>query len=279
MIHLSYSELRDYARCPYFYRLKHVDKLKEGPDKDKVTFVGIVLQKLVELFYRHAWWREHDLEWFLTEQAVKLAREMTDAGQVRWSGDEYSKALVKIEHAVPKILATIKAEKLLTTKTYPEEELTLTYPKLWHDGQDVLLHVRPDFVYHAPTLLTVVDGKAGATVGRYGDKDQLRLAALAVERDPRFGRLPDRVGFWWYRHGVVTWVKLTPKTLAACHAEVVTRIRQIDMARFDPKVGSHCRPCGLRLHCEAGKRYGVSKPPTKGRPALDLPGNAGVISF
>ena len=281
MIHLSYSELRDFKRCPYFYQLKHVEKMKESKDRDKRSFVGDVLQKLVEQFYVEEWWRNPlTLDEVMRTRALKLCRTYTDAGAIVWENDELFKWQHIIGEALPGIVETVKLEKLLTRRTYPEYEMTLVFPALWPDGQDVTVHGRSDFIFDQPAKsLTIVDGKGGATVGAYADRDQLRLYALAAERDPRFKRQPDRLGFWWYRHAQVVWIKNTAKAMAKFEDVLKARIREVAAAVYPPKAASHCRPCGLRLHCEVGMRYGVSKPATKGRPALDLDGNFGIIGF
>lgn len=278
MIHLSYSELRDFKRCPFFYKQKHIDKLKESKDRDKRTFVGDVLQKLVEEFYVQEWWRDPlTLEDRMRTRALKLCAIFTEAGGIIWENDELFKWQHIIGEAIPGIVATIKREKLLARRTYPEYEMTLDYPKLWPDGQDVVVHGRADFIFDTGPVLTIVDGKGGSTLGAYADTDQLRLYALAATKDPRFRRMPDRVGFWWFRHAQVVWVPTTPKRMATFEAKLTARILEVAKAEYLPKTGSHCRPCGLR--CEAGRQYGVSKPATKGRPALDLDGNFGVMGF
>ena len=284
-VRLSYTELRDYKRCPYYVQLlrtpvESLAQFAQDSERAKRTLVGDVLQKLVERFYVQEFWRCPPLtEKLMYDHAETLLAKLSHDGQVLFSGDELPQARTAIQDAILPILTVIKEERLLAPKTHAELELQKTYVGLWPDGRDVVVHGRADFVYDRPEELTLTDGKAGRTVGAHLDQDQLRFYAMLLRDDPRFGRLPNRVGFWYFRHGIVLWKTFTKKQLATFERELMARIQRLGFDDYTPRTGSHCRSCDLRLRCEPGKLYGVTKKPTKGRPALDLPGNFGRISF
>lgn len=275
MIDLSYSEIRDYRRCPFLFKLKR-DGAK-GHDDDRRGFVGVLLQKLVEEFYVEQWWRDLLLvEATMHDRAAVLFRLMTDGGGIDWTPEDRLEAETRIADAIPLILATVKQERLLTRTVYPELELTLALPHVWPDGQDVVLHGRADFVYDAPPSLMVLDGKAGSTIGRFAPVDQLRVYALALETHPAFRRRPTRAGFWWFRRGVVAWKKLTPTGLVLCRERLVETVQVMAAGQFDPTPGTHCAPCAFRLQCPAGKAYGLTR---TSKAVLDAEENSGMIGF
>ena len=268
-MHISYSELRVYRQCPKCYRHRYVERLPEKPGRDKLAFWGVVVGKLVEAFYRERWWAdpimaESDARRFLSAEAQRR----TEVKQVDWGPGEFEVGLEKAKAAVPKILSTVRTERLLGARNWVEQEMTLP---ITSGGDTHTVHGRLDFLVEAPDRrLTLIDGKAGATLGRRSDPEQLKLYALMVER--HYGQLPARAGFWWFRHGVVRWKKLTH--LSEFAAGLDGTLNRIRRECFAPVVGAHCQWCDYWAACPAGQEQTAEK----AVPGLDLiPGTVTVV--
>jgi hypothetical protein len=99
-----------------------------------------------------------------------------------------------------------------------------------------------------------------------------------MEESPIFRRRPDKVGFWWFRHGKVVWRTPTDMQLAqykAQTAEAIARLRNHD---FTPRPTPDCRLCDVRAHCDAGKAFLLSRA-CDPRVPDEVPGNLGVTSL
>lgn len=275
MIHLNYSQLRDYRKCPRLYEKKHVEDRAEEEDQ-KRAFVGNVLGKLTEQFYLQRWWIAPDaLDWTMQQAADKLMREVTDADSIVWTAEEKAEVTHKIYEALPVIVETIKREKLLSKDLHTELETELHYTDIVkHDT--VVIHGRPDLVVNRAGTLTIVDEKAGGTVGKFTDRNQLRQYALALWKGGPYKRIADRVGFWWLRHNKVVWMKVSQKSLLKFEGELKETARKALTAPYPPTTGTWCRTCAFRLECPEGKAYGMTK---GSKLAIAHEGNVGTIGL
>lgn len=265
----SSGELRDYGKCPLMYKNKHVDE--RPADRDfKNAFVGGVLSRVVDGFYKQKMWKLGDDAADAMEELIPAAAAAVMAkDKILWLPEEEPLYLSRAAAMIPTILTTIKAEKLIGEITKTEHEMVIPL------GEHVL-HGRGDLIFQRQALLTVLDGKSGGTIGKYTDTDQLRFYAMAVKADPLFKRLPDRVGFWWYKHGKISWKKITPKSLAALWDKIVVTVDQIVKGNFAPTPGKVCKLCDYKVSCTEGQAFLLSN-----RKATNVPldGCEGEVSL
>ncbi len=275
MIHINYSQLRDYRKCPRLYEKKHVEDRSDEEDQ-KRAFVGNVLGRLVEQFYVQRWWIAPDaLDWTMQQAADKLMRETTDADSILWTAEEKAEVTHKIYEALPVIVEVIKREKLLSKDLYTELETELHYTDIVK-GETVVIHGRPDLVINRGGTLTILDEKGGGTFGKYTDRNQLRQYALALWRGGPFKRIADRAGFWWLRHGKIVWAQITEKKLLKFEEELKATAKKALSPPYPPTPGTWCRGCAFRLECPEGKAHGMSK---GSKVAVEVETNIGTVSF
>lgn len=275
MIHLNYSQLRDFKKCPRLYEKKHIDGRAEE-DNPKRAFIGHVLGKLVEGFYVQRWWIAPDaLDWTMMQAADALIRQVTDADGIVWTPEEKAEWTHKIHEAIPVIIATIKSEKLLAPEWQTELETELDYKDIVL-GEIVRIHGRIDLLILRKGVLTVLDAKAGGTLGKFTDRNQLRQYSLALWRGKAYGRLPNRVGFWWLRHGKIVWLKISEKTLTKFEGELKETARKALAGPYEPTPGTWCRGCSFRMDCPEGRAHGMAK---GSKTAIDVTANLGTIGF
>lgn len=273
MIEFSWSALKDYRRCPFLYQQKHVLAVK-GTDDDKQGFFGVWIQKLVEEFYTERWWKSPDPRWMMQERADELFRMMTDGGNIRWSVEERTALTARMTETIPVVLDTIKREKLLTPKVYPEVELYLDFFDWVPESDEVIrLHGRADFIVEDHGLdkeLIVLDGKSGAS---HASPDQLRFYALAMEQTRPFLKRPAAAAFWRFRKGELEWKPLTVANLRRCREAIKETVTAILSGSFDPTPSAYCGRCAWR--CAAGRQHGLSR---TSKVRIDG-GNTGTVSF
>jgi len=275
VIHLNYSQLRDFKKCPRLYEKKHIDGRAEEDDP-KRAFIGHVLGKLVEQFYLLKWWRAPDaLDWTMRQAADVLIRQVTDMDAIVWTPEEKAEWTHKIHEAIPTIIATVKREKLLSAQVFTEFETTLDYTDIVL-GETVQIHGRPDIVILRQHALTALDAKAGGSLGKFTDRDQLRQYSLALWRSKTFGRIPDRAGFWWLRHDKIVWLKVSAASLTKFEGRLKETARRALAGPYEPTPGTWCRGCSFRMDCPEGRAHGMAK---GSKTAIDVAGNLGTVSF
>lgn len=250
MSYFSYSQLALYKRCPKQFWFERVMKVK-APRDDRRSFIGHVLGGVAARFYTDKLWKEG--RWArvrMAELVTEIDRKLHTASEqvYPWQPGEREEALKTCIEAIPPMLSVVKAHQLVARRV--DTEVAIEVPL---DTGDIIVG-SADLVFEdAPGgRLTVLDGKGGGSLGKYVSADQLRLYQLGLGMHRDFRRLPDRVGFWWFRHGRIVW-KRTNKTTLRKFVEgvklTITRLRSDD---FGAQPGTHCRWCPHRTVCEEG---------------------------
>lgn len=238
--------------------------LGAGPGRSKPTprdksrhhaVMGIVIQGVLENFYNQEEWRT----------PVGLQKRLTDAVRGRLA-DECGSNYIDWAHApsyeeleqttvsgVLGYLSTMRHHQLLGV--YARSEVKL----LGHLTKWLPVGGKADFIIRREdTGITILDGKNSLTKMKYVDPDQLRWYALMFALS--YGKLPDRLGFVWFRYPYdeatgeqgLDWVSFTKRDLK----ELADRAQEVRLKQrkelFDP-TPSHeaCRYCDYESVCEA----------------------------
>lgn len=270
MAYWSYSQLALYKKCPLKFKWQRIDKRPMPPWDGKNAFIGNLLQKIVERFYVEEWWRDpHHVSERMLAEIPPVARQMTEAEGVKWLVGEQEKWISVALDTVPKIIEVIKAERLLGTTNLSEYEIKVPI-------RGDLVVGRVDFIFEHPNGdVTVLDGKAGGSFGKYVEADQLRLYSLGLLHS-QFKRLPTRVGFWWYRHARIAWRPVSRKVLDKFEAGVQATISKVRARDYRPKPGGHCHFCEWKTDCTEGKQWLWRNQKTV---AIESEGNTGTTGF
>lgn len=267
-MHISYSELKAYWLCPARYKHR-VDGDPARPDIEARAFIGNLLMKVAEAFYVKQWWRDPGSVYTHAQAALAmLAPQIQKQYNPQWPDGKFEEQMALAKVAVPVIIETIRGERLLGVKNLAEYEMTLPI-------REHVVHGRGDFVIvHKDGTITLLDGKGGSS-DRYVDLDQLRLYSEMVKHG--FGKLPTRVGFWFFRLGRVAWKTITAKARLKTLDKVGAALVGIEREQFETTPGSHCRLCDWRHLCKPGQDYLVAK--AGGDVPMEVPGGIIETSF
>lgn len=266
----AYLHYKVYKDCPLKYMWSFVKKPDFWVTFDRrYAFLGLVQAKLVERFYLEKWWQEKDPIARMRKALPIVSQQYLDADKLNFREDELKDWLNIIHDAIPVIIQTVKSEKLLSNELYVEREEEMPF------GESDKLQSKPDLIIIRHEIITMIDGKGGKTIGRYVDNDQLYFYSGIARKT--LGRLPHRVGFWWFRHGKIVWLPLSNEIVD----EVLTKARLfidgIKAGQFDPTPGQHCRLCDYRVGCSTGQKFIADR---HRMCDADIPeGNFGEVSF
>jgi len=271
-VQLNYMKYSAYKTCPGMYRFKWVDRpaISMVPDY-RNAWIGFTVQKIVETYYLEKWYLKGREALPLMLSLVRPVGEyFIRDKKIIWSREAENNWFVIAAATIPVVLETLLKEVFYSSDCRPELLLNFMHgvDKIW--GKLDLVF----FDGENNSRMTLLDGKAGGTVGKNVDKDQLLYYAWCLQRT--LGRLPDRVGFWWYRHDEVKWIRSDQLVVDDVVRKVDTTIAGIKASRFPYTPSSSCRYCDFRSICNAGQKYLAGK--KKDLP-LVIPGNLGSVSF
>lgn len=274
MANWSYSQLALYKVCPLKFYWARVDPQRPAvPWDNRKAFIGILLGEIVAKFYLDQWWRDPQTALAkMVADAPQRSVEITAKEGITWNRGEREKWVEKAIETLPKLLDVIAREQLLGPIICVEYGMTVPLGGPDNDA----IHGRIDLVIQRlDGTLIVLDLKGGGTIGKFVSADQLRLYACGIMADPRFRRLPDKVGFWWARHGKVVWRTFKRENLLKFVHGVEHTIARVRGKDFEPTPGSHCAYCEFRAGCGAGQAQIWKMKPSK----VALDGNSGSLDL
>lgn len=275
MARWSYSQLAHYKRCPQQYKFDRIEKRPKAPFDTKQKFIGVLLERLVQEFFLQRWWAQPATMIPAMVSAIpRLSGEVSRAEQIPWLRGEDSKWEQVARDAIGPILRVIRDHRLLDYDPVMEQELRVEIP----GGHQVF--GRADFIFRAKSgdVAMILDGKGGGNIGKGVHGDQLRTYALGTSQSPTFGRrVPQRLGFWWYRHGKIVWKGMDTTLLSKFEHGVLGTIRQVMANAYPPRPGPHCRYCDFKPDCPEGRAYLMKRAAKSTKLATDQ--NFGVVSL
>ena len=296
---LYWSHLSDYEKCPQKYLWSYgwgdLD-LGRGPGKGKPkpkdksmhhAVMGIVIQGVLEDFYNDCLWKHQS---GLQDRLVRMTKERLSSTlanprfHVDWhAAGSYEELEEVCVSGVLGYLKTMKHHKFLGPYAKSEVEL------LGYVNKMLPLGGRADFIIRREDSgITMLDGKNSKTKMKYTDPDQLRWYALTFALS--FNKLPDRLGFVWFRYPYeedteetgVDWVDFTRRDLK----QLVDRAQQVRKGqrkeKFDPTPkAKHCNFCDFETICspriEQKKANSAKRAKKLGLPVID--GSEGAVEF
>ena len=250
---------------------------KERPVKDSKhhAIMGIVIQRVVENLYNDELWKTPaGLQERLLDMVEKELNYEIQTNYIDWRLSPPKAELLQVcKDGVRGYLKTLKAQKLLGPYARAEVELLGYINKYTPVGgrADVILR-RDD------TGVSILDGKNAKEKGKYTTPDQVRWYALCYYL--AYGKLPDRVGFVYYRfpYGTpkadgtieegVDWVPVTRPDIEGLAKRAVDARKAMDKEKFHPTPSpSACRFCDYETVCEARKEQKAAN--SRGRKKAD----------
>jgi len=300
---LYWSHLKAYEECPrkYLWGYGWGDiELGRGPGKGKPRpkddskhhpVMGIVIQSVLEDYYnKHMFERKELRGAELNRHLTRMTKEKLIATLPRFYIDWDKISFEEIEETcISGVLGwvpTMIHHKFLGVYAKSEVEL------FGHVTNWLPIGGRADFIIRRDdTGTTLLDGKNSGTKMKYVDPDQLRWYALCFSL--AYHKLPQRLGFVWYRYPYdaetdetgVDWVDFTKRDLKELADRAIKVRRGQEAEKFDPKpVAKICRFCDFEMVCDArieqrAANVAKRKQKTPSLPIVDTDGIEGIIEF
>jgi CRISPR/Cas system-associated exonuclease Cas4 (RecB family) len=254
---LSFTGYKQFKTCGEAYNLERFLKQKP-PEKESKhnALVGTVLQRVYEDFYNQELWR---LGKATSDELLKradqyhwefLEKNYVDFEHVTCKYASPYETLNDVLEVTPKILEGIKREKFLGPYAKSEVEIKVRF------GASDFLIGHLDFVIRLPSgEVLILDGKASKHREKYIDEDQLHFYALLFYM--RYKKLPDRMGFFYYRFAddpekAIDWVEVSPLKVKDLRQSIQDVIDDIRKRRFvaNPST-NNCKYCPYQTVCKA----------------------------
>ena len=291
-MYLSYSGYKTYDSCPRSYWHRYVNKtLVTKPDNRVHMLYGEAVGLIFEEFYVRKIWREPSPTEALVARVDEtlagiVKKETARGGVFDWDEkDARGKPALKpgtrsleevrgeVIEAIPRGVASIKLHRLLGVKSGAEVKLDT-------DIKGHRLAGRADFIIHRVSPdedKILIDGKGSRWRDKYVDRRQLKWYAMLYQK--KFGVLPDRLGFLYWRsepEDSLDWVACTPRDIEIMQETVLESVSTIEdgarqlgrtpgnatlVATFPVKPGPDCKLCSYLEICDEGADFLQKKVP------------------
>jgi len=214
--YFSWNAYWTYKSCPARYRKIYITKTPVTKVLDHYNLVyGVVVHEVVERFYRDKLWKlKKDCSNKLAQLARELAVKYIKSKTILWDKPNRKSASELIEEIVgdvPKLLAVIKEQKLLSPDTQSEYNLRAKLSSFTIGG-------RADLLVNKPEGLFLIDGK-GAKNSRPEHRLQLIYYTLCFYLNKRV--IPKFVGIWYFRESKIKWLDITSKELKELRDDLI----------------------------------------------------------
>lgn len=281
-MYLSYSGFKKEELCPASYWHGYINKtVPPTPDNRVGVLYGSAVGKLFEYFYRDRLWRESDPKEALLSRVSRVMKRTIEweskSGTFDWKTSKVYKSFADVEEdvrkTIPRGLSIIRYHKLVGLESNPEVKLDSDF-----DGHT--LGGRADFLVRRLSPhgdLVLLDGKGSRWRDKYVDRRQLKWYAMLHLK--KFGFLPDRIGFLYWKcepEESIDWVECTSHDVEVLREAVMGAIRAITtgVARtvggdsktrlyeaFPTRPTRECTYCPYLAACPEGTAYTKSNSP------------------
>jgi len=255
-VDLSYTAFAQLLECPRAYAHRYVTPREHGKRNAPIppqAAVGVLVERLVQRFYRDKLWLETTWEAHLTLQGAlpEVAREVYQESSGVLSG-----ALEEdVSDLLPRVVLLIHREGL---GQEGKTEVTYRHPPLMG---------RADIVLADTTLL---DGKVV--------RDPSRVSPLQLHWYRMVAGLCGvpvlRTGFAFWRQSKVVWHEPEEASVKQLERQASLVVKSLTgrapTAGYLPNPGGHCQKCPWLAGCPEGKAENAAH--TQRRPNFALPG-------
>lgn len=234
-MYLSYSAYKLYRTCPRAYYHRYLAKTVMPERENKVnSLYGTVVGLLFERFYADRIWQRTGIEGILTGMAETtldqaIAREeksgAVDFADPKSNYKSRAALLDDVKQSVPRGLAIIRHHRLIGRDAQAEVKLDIDIGPHRVGGRAdfIMTRVGPG------SDLVILDGKGSKWREKYVDATQLRWYALLYQK--HHGRLPDRLGFVFWRSepdDAMDWVDINPEEIVALERDILAAMTNME---------------------------------------------------
>jgi CRISPR/Cas system-associated exonuclease Cas4 (RecB family) len=246
---ISYTDYRTYLDCPRLYR-KKTDKV-EPPEKESryFTLYGLLVEKFFERY---------------TNRISKTGRVLKDE-EVRYLLGEMWKIVLDENYVVWDDPWAKRTADDIFEMAYQDVLENMRKFTFWKNSQSEVpfrinlkksgdvITCRMDFIHKASDgTVEIIDGKGKMKIDKDADLEQLYFYALVYLL--RNGRLPNKIGFLYYRFKLIKYIDFDADTILAFRDKValVKNLMKKD-TEFRPKVmlSKQCKWCPYKYDCDA----------------------------
>jgi len=247
----DYSKFDLYKKCPQSYKWKYVEfKKPKAPPNRYYALIGIVIQKMFELFYNNEWYLKRSAcREFMYSKAPEIYEDTLKWCHVDWQAKiaKKSKHVIYDEflEMIGKNLDVVKEKKLLGKYAKSEVKLTSYFEK----NNYVVLTSKVDFIIHNQEGIQILDGKATSNKKGYLD-NPAQLYFYAMMHHFKYKTYPDKIGFWFYKTGEIVYVDFTPEKVEELKENLKDVLYKIYKKKFEATPSySTCLFCDYRDEC------------------------------
>lgn len=248
---ISYSSFRRYIDCPRKY--KWMQDRVDPPEEQSKYFALYGL--LIEKFFEHLSNQHYKNNPNLTPKQVRTLMKqqwhfILDDNYVDWDEPWCKESSEDIFDSAVEDAIKCMAEMDFFKNTKSE----VVFETVLKKSKDILTG-RLDFVFITEdNKVEILDGKGTKKVETNVDIDQLYFYALLYL--VRYKRLPDKLGFVYYRYQMTQYVDFDMDTIMAFKNKLAVVKRAIkNDTTWEPKVkiSKQCKWCPYQLICDAFK--------------------------
>ena len=264
----DYSRLDIYLKCPQQYKWKFVDfRTPKKPPNMYYALPGIVIQKLFEHFYNDAWYlKRGGCREFMYNRAAEIYEKT-----LKWCSVDWNSAIAKKTKSdvfdefldmIGPNLDLIKEKKLLSN--FAKSEYTIQ--TFFGSNKYVRLKSKIDFLIKNEDGMQILDGKATSNKKNYlNNPKQLYFYAMMFYF--KYGRYPDKLGYWWWRDASITYVDFNEENISLLKEEIDEVLYKIYKKKFEatPEYAS-CLFCPYNSECLEKIKHNAEKQASKSTP-------------
>ena len=245
---LSYSKYNTYLACPRKYKNQEDKVEPPEPDNKYFALYGILIQRFFQdyvniLLPKSMLVTDEFIKNYLRKQWEKVLAE----NYINWTDPFVSQNAEQIfEEVYTNVLENIKTYSSLFRECHSEVGL---YIKLKKSGDEI--NGRLDFIRDCKDgTVEILDGKSTSHLDRV-DVDQLYFYALLYSL--KHGKLPDKVGFLFFRYCTIQYIDFNADILLKFKNKLALTKETIKKDKeFKPtvKLSKTCMWCSYKLICD-----------------------------
>jgi len=246
---LSYSQYRTFIQCPRLYNYQATKTPPPAKSSEYFTLYG----KLIEAFFRKYTNIYTKQGLILDNESIKkilknLWEYILESSYVDWSEPW-------VNETSDQIFEDVYNDTLLNIKKFDfwkDAKSEISFEVLLKKSQDIL-SCRMDFIWKKPDgTIEILDGKGTSKMDKNVDIEQLLFYALMYLL--RNKRLPDKLGFLYYRYQMIKYIDFDMDAVMAFKDKLALVKKAIkETTIFEPVVGlsKQCKWCAYRFGCDA----------------------------
>jgi hypothetical protein len=247
----DFSQYDLYKKCPLSYKWKYIDKrTPKTPPNFYYALPGVTIQKIFEYFYNKEWYRKRETcREFMYSQAPEIFQKTLSWMTVDWKAKIAKKTKSDVYDEFLEMIGlnldVIKEHKLLGKFAKSEFKIK----QFFGNNKYVILTSKIDFLIHNHLGMQILDGKATSSKSTY-IKNPAQLFFYAMMYKFQYKKYPDKIGYWFYRTGEITYIDFNDSDIEALQEDIKDILYKIYKKKFDatPEY-SACLFCNYRDEC------------------------------